>query len=134
VRFEVGDAASAQLETHDWVLLDRVICCYPSAEGLLVNALSAAGSRLAFAVPESRGWRGILNTVGWRLENFWNAARRRPTCPGHVHDVNAIQQTLANAGFRMVRYTRRALWYAAVFDRSMPPIEGASSTSIQETD
>lgn len=117
VRFSVGDAASSQLEPHDWVVLDRVICCYPSAEGLLANALGAAGSRLAFAVPESRGWRGLLNSVGWGAENLWNSVLRRPTCPGHVHDVDVIQRILVDAGFRMVRHSRRGLWYAAVFDR-----------------
>ena len=117
VRFVVGDAASIQLERHDWVLLDRVICCYPSAEDLLANAAGAAGDRLAFAVPESRGWRGYLNRVGWGAENLGKAVLRRPTCPGLVHDVDAIERTLVNAGFRMVRKTRRGLWYAAVFDR-----------------
>jgi magnesium-protoporphyrin O-methyltransferase len=117
VNFEVADAASAQLQTHDWVTLDRVICCYRDAEGLLANALSAAGSRLAFAVPESRGWRGILNTVGWGAENVWKTIVRRQTCPGYVHDVNAIEQILNDAGFRIIQHRRRGLWYAAAFDR-----------------
>jgi len=117
VTFEVADAASTQLQTHDWVTLDRVICCYRDAEGLLANALGAAGSRLAFAVPESRGWRGFLNTVGWGAENAWKTIVRRQSCRGYVHDVNAIEQILNDAGFRIVQHSRRGLWYAAVFDR-----------------
>jgi magnesium-protoporphyrin O-methyltransferase len=117
VSFEVADVASAPLQTHDWVLLDRVICCYRDAEGLLANALSAADRRLAFTVPESRGWRGILNTVGWGVENAWKRIVRQQSCPGYVHDVNAIEQNLNDAGFRITRHGRRGLWYAAVFDR-----------------
>ncbi len=66
ISFVVGDGASSALEPHDWVILDRVICCYPSVERLLANAAAAAGSRLAFAVPESKGWRGSL--VACRME------------------------------------------------------------------
>jgi magnesium-protoporphyrin O-methyltransferase len=118
VTFKVGDGASSALERHDWVLLDRVICCYPNVAGLLTNALSAAGIRIAFAVPESRGWRGVLNTIGWGAENLRNATFRRSTCPGHVHDVDAIERILGDAGFGRVNQTHRGLWYAAVFDRT----------------
>ena len=31
----VGDAARVPLEPHDWVILDRVMCCYADVEGLL---------------------------------------------------------------------------------------------------
>ncbi len=41
----------------------------------------------------------------------------RPTSPGYVHDVSAIQGIIEGAGFRMTRDTRHGLWYAAVFDR-----------------
>ncbi len=117
ISFEVADAASAELQTHDWVTLDRVICCYRDAEGLLANAVNAAGSRLAFAVPESRGLRGLLNTVAWGAENAWKTIVRRQSCPGYVHDVSAIEQVLNDAGIRITQYSHRGLWYAAVFDR-----------------
>src|SRR6266550_4139426 len=39
----VGDAARISLERHDWVILDRVMCCYPDIEALLANTLPAAG-------------------------------------------------------------------------------------------
>jgi magnesium-protoporphyrin O-methyltransferase len=117
ITFEVGDAASAKLQTHDWVTLDRVICCYRDADGLLANALSACRSRLAFAVPESRGWRGILNTVAWGAENVWKTIVRRQSCLGYVHDLSAIERALNDAGFRITQHSHRGLWYAAVFDR-----------------
>ena len=118
VSFEVADAASAPLQAHDWVTLDRVICCYRDADGLLTNALKAAGTRLAFALPESRGWRGILNTVGWGVENAWKRVLGSQSCLGYVHDVDAIEQRLNDAGFALRRRSRRGLWYAAVFDRA----------------
>ena len=117
VRFVVGDGASSALDQHVWVLLDRVICCYPNAERLLANAVDAAGDRLAFAVPESRGWRGLLNRVGWGAENLWGSAFRRSMCPGHVHDLDGIHGILVDAGLQMSSEAHRGLWYAAVFER-----------------
>jgi SAM-dependent methyltransferase len=56
----VGDAARLPLERHDWVILDRVICCYPDVQQLLANTLPAAREIYAFTVPTSRGWRGVI--------------------------------------------------------------------------
>ncbi|HEY8632146.1 MAG TPA: methyltransferase domain-containing protein, partial [Candidatus Limnocylindrales bacterium] len=39
VDLSVGDAARVPLEPHDWVILDRVMCCYPDIERLLANTL-----------------------------------------------------------------------------------------------
>jgi len=117
VAFEVGDGASSVFEPHDWVLLDRVICCYPDAARLLTNALSVAGTRIAFAVPDSRGWRGMVNTIASGAENLCNNTFRRATCPGYVHDVGVIKSILTDAGFRLTNEAHRGLWYAGVFDR-----------------
>jgi magnesium-protoporphyrin O-methyltransferase len=114
--FVVGDGAQASLENHDWVILDRVICCYPDASRLMSNVTGAARHRVAFSLPTSRGWRGLVNQVLRVGENLgvrigWSG------CPGYVHDVDRIESTLAAAGFVPVRSERLGLWYAAVWDR-----------------
>jgi SAM-dependent methyltransferase len=114
--FEVGDGATIKLERHDWVVLDRVICCYPHVERLLDNSIGAAGWRYAFSVPESRGLRGIVSRAIVWLENLTRALRRKP-CPGYVHDIRRIEQRLAMAGYRQVRASTAGLWYVAVFER-----------------
>lgn len=114
-RFCVADVASVVLRPHDWVLLDRVICCYGDAARLVGNALTAASRRLAFSVPESRGWRGVLNAIGWGLENLWKVTVSPDRCRGYVHDVNRIEHHLEAAGFRKLRSGHRGLWYSAVF-------------------
>jgi len=116
-RFEVGDGASVPLAPHDWVILDRVLCCYADLERLLRNAMVAAQQRIAFSVPISRGWRGVVNRAFVSLENATNSLRGRP-CPGFVHDVRRIEALLTAAGFRRKRDARRGLWYIAVFDRA----------------
>jgi SAM-dependent methyltransferase len=117
VRFEIGDAAWIPLNPHDWVVLDRVLCCYADLDRLLGNSVDAAQQRYAFSVPVSTGWRGVANRVWFWLEDATEALRGRP-CPGYVHDVARIEARLVAAGFHRVKSSVVAgLWYVAVFDR-----------------
>lgn len=113
----VGDAARVPLAPHDWVILDRVMCCYPDVERLLANTLPAATHIFAFTVPTSRGWRGVGARLDCWSENVWNTLRGRP-CPGYVHDLDLIEQRLAAAGFRRRHGGHRRLWHIAVYERS----------------
>jgi len=117
VRLSVGDAARVSLEPHDWVILDRVMCCYPDIERLLANTLPAARQIYAFTVPSSRGWRGVIARLEEWVENAWNSIRGRP-CPGYVHDLDLIEEKLTAAGFRLRHRDRQRMWHVAVYERS----------------
>lgn len=114
--FAVGDVAQVALERHDWVILDRVICCYPDVERLLANSIPAAASVYAFSVPASRGWRGRAARITWAFDNLLDRLRRS-SCPGFVHDVDVIEGRLRDAGFRLRRRDSFRLWYIAIFER-----------------
>ncbi len=118
VRFDLGDVTSSVLRPRDWVVLDRVICCYDDVDLLLTNALSGTRRRLAFAVPDSRGWRGVVNKMTWSAENLGKAVIRRPDCKGFVHDLGEIDRRLADSGLAKMRDSVRGLWYAAVYERA----------------
>lgn len=120
VRFEIGDAAAVTLEPHDWVVLDRVICCYDDMPRLVGNAITGAGQRLAFAVPDSKGWHGAVNAMFRWTENSWNRMFRRSSVPGYTHDLDDIDDVLTKGGLRKVRDSVRGLWYAAVYERESP--------------
>jgi SAM-dependent methyltransferase len=113
----VGDAAHVPLVPHDWVVLDKVICCYPDADALLTNSIAAARHLYAFAVPASYGWRGIVARIGFALENVTLAVLGRP-CPGYVHDVRLIESRLRDAGFRPSYRGTSHTWEIAVFERA----------------
>jgi len=119
VDLSVGDAARVPLEPHDWVILDRVMCCYPDIERLLANTLPAARRLYAFTVPSSRGWRGVIARLEEWLENAWNSLRGRP-CPGYVHDLDLIERRLISAGFRLRHRDHQRLWHVAIYERSAP--------------
>jgi SAM-dependent methyltransferase len=116
-RFDVGDGAHVPLEPSDWVVLDRVLCCYHDIDGLLDAAAAAARARLAFTVPISWGWRGAATRLLLRLEAMTAPLRGRP-CPGYVHDIGRIEDRLRRLDLRRSRSERVGFWYVAVFDRS----------------
>jgi SAM-dependent methyltransferase len=119
VRLSVGDAARVPLEPQDWVILDRVMCCYPDIERLLANTLPSARRLYAFTVPSSRGWRGVIARLEEWLENAWNSLRGRP-CPGYVHDLDLIERRLIGAGFRLRHRDHQRIWHVAIYERSAP--------------
>jgi magnesium-protoporphyrin O-methyltransferase len=113
--FEVGNAAEATAVPHDWVVLDRVICCFGDVERLVGRAIALAGERIALSVPESRGWRGLVNRPLWVAEYAWD--RWWGGCRGYVHDLKRIERRLATAGFVPTASDRVGLWYIGIYDR-----------------
>lgn len=113
--FEVGNAVATTADPHDWVILDRVICCYGDVATLVERAISLAGERIAISVPESRGWRGLVNRPLWLAEFAWD--RWQGGCRGYVHDLLRIEHRLAAAGFRPTGSDRVGLWHIGIYDR-----------------
>lgn len=116
--FTEGDAARVEVAPHDWVVLDRAICCYPDMPALLGNAIAAARSRVAFSVPTSRGVRGRVTKIAWGFESWLTRTPfQRGSCPGYVHDLDRIEGMLGAAGFQRRSSRTDWLWYCAVWDR-----------------
>jgi SAM-dependent methyltransferase len=100
--FSVGDAAKVHLEPHDVVVLNRVLCCYPNVDALLANSLSAARA-------ESR------------LANTWYRIRDKKFrgFRVHIHDLEAVDRRVREAGFRpIVEGRRRLVWHLAIYERA----------------
>jgi SAM-dependent methyltransferase len=118
--FMVGDAADVVVEPHDWVILDRAICCYPDVDRLMDHAITSARTRIAYSVPESDGWRRIVHRAMWWAEDSWQTLRGFRPSPGYWHAIRHIESQLAAAGFRPTRQWRFRLWRLAIFERAAP--------------
>jgi 2-polyprenyl-3-methyl-5-hydroxy-6-metoxy-1,4-benzoquinol methylase len=114
--FRVGDAADVDEAPHDWVILDRVVCCYGDPERLVERATQLATARIGLSAPESRGWRGWVNQPLWAAENVWDLVRGG--CRGYVHDLRRLERRLADAGFRPRATSRVGLWHVATYERA----------------
>jgi SAM-dependent methyltransferase len=118
--FEVGDGSIVDLPPADVVVLNRVVCCYRDADGLLDRTLHAAGSVFAFSAPVASGPIGIFNGA---VNGFWNAwYSLRPRKFGDfrtfVHDLDEVDERIRRAGFRRVTHERRrVVWDLAVYSR-----------------
>lgn len=119
--FQVGDAATLDLDRHDIVLLNRVLCCYPDIDVLLDNSLSAASDVYAFTAPPSAGLAGAFSRAQVLLANSWFRIRDKKFrgFRAHVHDLEAVDRRVRAAGFRpVVEGRRRLVWHLAIYERS----------------
>jgi SAM-dependent methyltransferase len=118
--FTVGDGAVEPLGRHDVVALNRVLCCYPKVDRLLANSLAAAGTVYAYTAPVHLGPLGWFNRISVGISNRWFRLRRKKFrgFQAFVHDLDAVDRTIAGAGFRRVHRSReRFVWQLAVFTR-----------------
>lgn len=114
--FEVAEGQAISAHAVDWVVLDRVLCCDARADEMLQAAIGMARVRVALTVPDSRGWRGLLNRPMWAAESGWDLLRGG--CRGYVHDLRRFERRLREAGFLPVRTGHRGLWHIGVYDRA----------------
>lgn len=118
--FEVGDGSQTALPKSDVVVLNRVVCCYPSADALLSNTLGAAGSVFALTAPVDRGLMGLYNRIFCWLGNGWYAIRAKKFRGFRVfvHDLAAIEDRIIREGFLpKARQQRRLVWDLRVYER-----------------
>lgn len=119
--FQVGDAAKVHLDEHDVVLLNRVLCCYAEDTALLDNSLRAARHVFAFTAPPSAGLAGSFARVETRLANIMFRIRDRKFkgFRVYVHDLEAVDRRVRQAGFRpIVEGRRRLVWHLAIYERA----------------
>lgn len=118
--FSIGDGAVEPLSSHDVVALNRVLCCYPSVDRLLANTLGATGAVYAYTAPVHDGPVGRINRISIRISNAWFRLRRTKFrgFRAFVHDLDAVDQAIVDAGLRQVHRSReRFMWRLAVFTR-----------------
>jgi SAM-dependent methyltransferase len=113
----VGDAAIEALDEHDIVVLDKVICCYPNADALIARSTAAAGRVYAFALPESRGFWGLIARTRWFVFGLmeWIQGDRMGR---FIHDREAVEAKVIAAGFRPLHSGRQFVWFVGVYARS----------------
>jgi 2-polyprenyl-3-methyl-5-hydroxy-6-metoxy-1,4-benzoquinol methylase len=113
-QFVLGDFAviAGTLPNADVVTLDRVVCCYPNAEALLVAAAARAQQVLAFTYPRNRWYVRTMFALG----NFWLRLTGKKF-RAFVHAPERMAAILEAAG--LVRATRRQtfMWMLDLYHR-----------------
>lgn len=96
----------------DIALLDKVVCCYPDAEALVVRSVSKTRRVYALTYPRDH----LLNRIGARVLGFflWLA---RSTYRTYVHDPRRIEAWITAAGLKKRYENRTFIWLTQVYVR-----------------
>ena len=100
------------LSPADIVILDKVICCYPDAEGLVRRSARMAARVYAFTIPRDR-WTVRLAVCAGRLFLALIRCKFRT----YVHDSAAIDRSLTHLGFARVFEECTFVWLTRVYAR-----------------
>jgi len=113
-RFIQGDFTSiaATVADADVVTLGRVVCCYPDADTLLLQAGVRTRRVLAFTYPRYRWFVRSVNA----LQNFWRRFRGS-AFRTYVHVPAKMQTVLETAGLVRVAQKGTAVWMLDVYER-----------------
>jgi 2-polyprenyl-3-methyl-5-hydroxy-6-metoxy-1,4-benzoquinol methylase len=114
-QFVLGDFAvvAGTLPDADVVTLDRVVCCYPDGEALLLAAAARTRQVLAFTYPRDRWYVRTMFAFG----NFWLRLTGKKFRT-FVHAPERMAAVLETSG--LVRATQRKtlVWMLDLYHRS----------------
>jgi 16S rRNA G966 N2-methylase RsmD len=113
VRVVYGDVLelSKELPIASLVTLDRVVCCYPSYQSMLVEAVRLAEQAIALSYPSDR-W--FVRAAMW-IENARRA--RKTDFRTFVHPPASIQELIEQSGFELARRRLTTMWTADIYTR-----------------
>ncbi len=112
---ELADAVAEA----DVTILDKVICCYPDADGLVHASLARTRRVYALTYPRDRGFVRFAVTAA-SLALRLVRSDFRP----YVHDPDRVVQWITGAGFVKRYENRTPVWLTQVFERVVPAAVG----------
>ncbi len=100
------------IPSADVCLLDKVVCCYPDAAGLVQKSLAKTGSTYALTIPRDRWFvragNRVWNTVLWLVRSNFRT---------FVHDPEKIENWIISTGLKKRFEGRTAVWLTRVYAR-----------------
>lgn len=101
-----------QLGEFDFVALDKVVCCYPDYQKILINAASKSKNYLVLTYPISNIFSRALNTIG-RLYFLIKKSEFKT----YIHPSKKIVELVENQGFKIYNRGISFPWNVQVFER-----------------
>jgi len=115
-KFQVGNAAEAELPSSDIVIIDKVLCCYSNWRPLLKNAMDAGRAMVGFIVPRDQGLAKWPFRIGVRVVNFFQ--KRRGKILFYLHPLDILDRTLQDSGFTQQKRQASRLWLVFLYTRA----------------
>jgi SAM-dependent methyltransferase len=114
-KFQVGNAATAELPVSDIVIMDKVLCCYSDWAPLLKNAIGASRAMVGFIVPRDDGIAKFPFRLGVRIVNYFQ--RRGGKIMFYLHPLKHVDRTLRDSGFTYRRKQASRFWLVFLYSR-----------------
>lgn len=112
--FVVGDFVDVhpEMEVHDIVTLDKVICCYPDFKVLLESGIDKTGRILALSFPVSNFISRFLAKLAalyfkWKKSSF----------KSYVHPSKQVHQFIEERGFKMKHKALSFPWNVYIYEK-----------------
>jgi 2-polyprenyl-3-methyl-5-hydroxy-6-metoxy-1,4-benzoquinol methylase len=106
-------ALADDIGSADVTILDRVICCYPDADGLIHKSLAHTKRVIALTYPRVRLMTRIGSVVTavmmWVIRSDYR---------NYLHDPKQVQAWIEEAGFRKDYENRNSVWLTQVYART----------------
>jgi magnesium-protoporphyrin O-methyltransferase len=102
-----------QIDTADVTLLDKVICCYPDAHGLVHQSLAKTKRVYAFTIPRNTWYMRIGVKLGAAL--MWTI---RSDFRPYLHDPSEVERWIETLGFRKLYENTTNVWLSRVYTRT----------------
>jgi magnesium-protoporphyrin O-methyltransferase len=115
ITYHFGDFVdlAPDLAPADVVTLDRVICCYPDVERLVVASASKARHLYGLVFPRERRF----TAAGARFANAWFRLRGS-AFRTYLHPTEQVEDLLRGCGFRRTSRAYSFLWQVATYARA----------------
>ncbi len=100
------------IESHDFVTMDKVVCCYPDYQGLLIKALNKCNHTVGLVYPID-GFVARMIMFAGRMYLRLTGNSFRP----YIHPVASIRQLARDQGFESVHSSISFPWHVEVYRR-----------------
>lgn len=101
---------SSEISTHDFVTLDKVVCCYPDYQQLLGMALDKCNETFALTFPLG----GPLSKILELIENLYFSFKKNPFRT-FIHPPAAIEGFIISRGFEPVEKRVSFPWHVQMY-------------------
>lgn len=99
------------VETADVCIMDKVVCCYPDAEGLVRATLARTSKIYALTYPRNRWYVRLAMAVAVLGLKFIRSEFRP-----YVHDPELIEQWVLAQGYKKIFEATTLVWLTQVYE------------------
>ncbi len=104
---------SEAIQPAQVTILDKVVCCYPDADGLVHRSLDKTTEVFALTFPRNTWYTRMGVTISALLMRLLGSAFRP-----YVHDPRQIEQWITQAGFTRCYENNTFVWLTQVYHKT----------------